>query len=129
VDRDRLKALFVEMWCAEHRGASAEELLAIYNRHDYPPLDNWYAVWHQANLDTQWTRSIVEAARSACWDVVKDKVAPAAQPEGAPAAQPEGAPAAQPEGAPAAQPEGAPAAQPEGAPAAPTPAAEKTGQP
>jgi hypothetical protein len=86
VDRDRLKALFVEMWCAEHRGASAEELLAIYNRHDYPPLDNWYAVWHQANLDTQWTRSIVEAARSACWDVVKDKVAPAAQPEGAPAA-------------------------------------------
>jgi len=80
VDRERLKAVFVDMWCAEQRGASAEELLAIYHKYDYPPLDNWHAVWHSASVDMQWTRSILEAARSNCWDTVKDKKQPAEQP-------------------------------------------------
>ena len=76
VDRERLKTLFVEMWCAEQRGASAQELLAIYHKYDYPPLENWYAVWHAASMDSQWARNILEAARSNCWDVVKAKMAP-----------------------------------------------------
>ena len=76
VDQERLQAVFVEMWCAEQRGVGPDEMMAIYQKYDYPPLLDWYSVWNRALADPQWARATVRAARSNCPDAAKNPVEP-----------------------------------------------------
>lgn len=71
VDRDRLKEVFVDMWCAQLGGAGPDELMRIYHKYDYPPLTNWYDVWNKALTDPVWARTVMAAARAKCWNLVK----------------------------------------------------------
>ncbi len=70
-DKKRLAGLFVEMWCAEGRGASEAELLKIYHSYDYPPLENWHDYWSASMVDRSWVRDTVARARSHCPDVAQ----------------------------------------------------------
>ncbi len=70
-DKKRLADLFVEMWCAEGRGASEAELLKIYHAYDYPPLANWHDYWSASMVDRSWVRDTVARARSRCPDVAQ----------------------------------------------------------
>lgn len=71
LDQDRLKAVFIDMWCAERSGASPQELMAIYHKYDYPPLSNWYDIWNLALQDQVWARVAFEEAKSRCAHVLK----------------------------------------------------------
>lgn len=65
-DLEQLKEVFLAMWCAEQKGATPEELLTIYHKYDYPPLENWYDIWNNAVVDTRWARKVMAEARSTC---------------------------------------------------------------
>jgi hypothetical protein len=82
-DRKRLTALFAEMWCAQRRGANGDELLDIYHKYNYPPLDQWYDLWNEALVDRNWARETVAKARTRCPELVPPKEAldPAKAPE------------------------------------------------
>jgi len=73
IDKERLEKVFITLWCAEQAGASSDELLDLYHKFDYPPLANWHGVWNIAISDTIWARTVLEKAKSHCWNVVKDK--------------------------------------------------------
>ncbi len=66
IDLDRLRKVFVALWCAEQRGASPEEVLKIYHQFDYPPLENWYDIWSRAVISPGWAQSILQEARATC---------------------------------------------------------------
>lgn len=70
-DKKRLGALFVDMWCAEGRGATKEELLQIYHGYDYPPLEHWHDYWSASMVDRTWVHDTVARARSRCPDVAR----------------------------------------------------------
>jgi hypothetical protein len=83
VDRDRLEKVFIELWCAEQAGATSEQLLELYHKFDYPPLANWHGVWNEALLDSIWAKTVLEKAKSKCWNILKeeDKKPAGGQPE------------------------------------------------
>ena len=66
IDLDRLRKVFVALWCAEQRKASPEEVLKVYHEHDYPPLENWYDIWNRAVISPGWAQSILQEARATC---------------------------------------------------------------
>lgn len=76
-DKKRLAGLFVDMWCAQGRGATQEELLKIYHGYDYPPLSRWHDYWSATMVDRSWVRDTVARARSRCPDVAKMQKNPA----------------------------------------------------
>ena len=120
IDLDRLKGVYVEMWCAERKGADPDALLQLYHRFDYPPIENWYEVWNQALLNPGWARTTVAEARARCPEVAGELKPEGADAPTAPAGAGEAAP---PAGGTAPAPAGGTAPAPAGGKApAPAPA-------
>ena len=71
VDPERLTEVFIALWCAELGGANADELHKLYQTFNYPPLENWYGVWHSALMDSNWARVTTAKAMSKCGHLMK----------------------------------------------------------
>ena len=119
VDLDRLRKVFVLLWCAEQRGASPEEVLALYHEHDYPPLENWYDIWSRAVISPGWAQSILQEARATCPRPDDGEVDPTKVLENLPVPAGAGAPKGRPEPEPTAEPAAEPTAEPAAEPAVP----------
>ncbi len=71
-DKERMAELFAEMWCAELRGATKDQLFELYHKFDYPPLDRWHDDWNAVLVDRNWVRETVARARSRCPEAARN---------------------------------------------------------
>jgi len=66
-NKERLRRLIIELWCAERGGADDQTLMRLYLKHSYPPLGHrWHNVWNRALEDAAWVRSVYDEVRKTC---------------------------------------------------------------
>jgi hypothetical protein len=78
-DKDKIKAAYAEVYCAQLKGDS-QAVLEAYKKNGFETVDAWTTAWKAASQDVEFARAVMEFAKNQC-------------PAGAPAAG-TGAPAA-----------------------------------
>ena len=65
-NKERLRRLTIELWCAERDGADDQTLMRLYLKHSYPSLQDWHNVWNRALEDAAWVRNVYDEVRETC---------------------------------------------------------------
>ncbi|MFH1532535.1 MAG: hypothetical protein ABIK09_17565 [Pseudomonadota bacterium] len=78
--KERLRRLILELWCADRRGANDAELVQLYLKHSYPPLQDWHKLYNRALEDSPWVRSLYDEVRATC-PIPEDELPPGTLPE------------------------------------------------
>ena len=65
-NKERLRRLIIELWCAERGGADDQTLMRLYLKHSYPSFQDWHNVWNRALEDAAWVRNVYDEVRETC---------------------------------------------------------------